>query len=187
MDQEKNNILNSLKKSGPGFTVPKAYFEELEDRIGQKMDSTGSNPKIKTEERSKQKNMFVLDKIGKNHGFKTPDGYFDKLEPKIKRLKTTRVVPLKNNYTRILALSIAASILLFFGISNMNHSQNEKNEIVFQDEEYINWIESDLVELDSYEIAEIYNDIELDKVFYPEDELEEYLNNVDIEHLILEN
>ena len=35
MDREKENILNNLKRSGPGFTVPKTYFEKLEDRIDQ--------------------------------------------------------------------------------------------------------------------------------------------------------
>ena len=187
MDQEKKNILNSLKKSGPGFTVPKAYFDNLEDQIEQKMDHTDIIPKKVTEQQPKPNNVFTLDQIGKDHGFKTPDGYFDEVEPKTKRVKKTKIVTLKNNYTRILALSIAASVLLFIGITNMNRSENEKSQMVFQDEEYIEWIESDLVELNSYEIAEAFYDVELDQVLYPEDEVEEYLNSVDIEQLILEN
>jgi len=191
MDQEKENILNNLKKSGPGFTVPKAYFEKMEARIEQKMDSTDSNSDTNSDTnsdlKSNKKNTLSLDQIGKEHGFKIPDGYFDENEPKLKKLKTTKIVPLKNNYTRILALSIAASILLFFGIKYMNPTQNAKSQMVFQDEEFINWIESDLVELNSYEIAEAFNDVELDQVLYPEDEVDEYLNTIDIEHLILEN
>ncbi len=187
MDQEKENILNNLKKSGPGFTVPKAYFEKMEARIEQKMDSNDSNSDTNSDLKSNKKNNFSLDQIGKEHGFKIPDGYFDENEPKLKKLKTTKIVPLKNNYTRILALSIAASILLFFGIKYKNPAQNAKSQIVFQDEEFINWIESDLVELNSYEIAEAFNDVELDQVLYPEDEVDEYLNTIDIEHLILEN
>ena len=85
------------------------------------------------------------------------------------------------------ASSIAASILLFFGIKYINPTQSEKSQLVFQDQEYINWIESDLVDLNSYEIAEAFNDIELNQVYYPEDEVDEYLNSVDIELLILEN
>jgi len=187
MDQEKKNILNSLKRSGPGFTVPNDYFEKMEAHIERRMDSTDSNSKMNSDQESNQKNAFILDQIGKDHGFKTPDGYFDRDEPKLKKLKRTKTVPLKNNYTRFLALSIAASILLFFGIKYMNPTQNSKSQMVFQDEEYIDWIESDLVELNSYEIAEAFNDVELDQAFYPEDEVEEYLNSVDIEHLILEN
>ena len=187
MDQEKENILNNLKKSGLGFTVPESYFEKLEGQIQQKMDLTGSDQKINNKRKLKQKKHSVLDQIGKNHGFNIPDDYFDAFEPKTKKLKTTKIVSLKNNYTRVLALSIAASILLFFGIKYMNQSQNQKSQIVFQDEEFINWIESDLVELNSYEIAEAFNDIELDQILYTEDEVEEYLNSVDIEHLILEN
>ena len=33
MNQENDNILNKLHKSGHGFTVPKDYFQELEDHI----------------------------------------------------------------------------------------------------------------------------------------------------------
>ena len=187
MDHEKKNILNSLKKSGQGFTVPKVYFDKLEDRIEHKMHSTDSNHKTNKENNGKQKSAFILDQIGKEHGFKTPDDYFDTFEPKLKRIKTTKIIPLKNNYIRILAMSIAASILLFFGIKYINPTQSEKSQLVFQDQEYINWIESDLVDLNSYEIAEAFNDIELNQVYYPEDEVDEYLNSVDIELLILEN
>ncbi len=72
MDQEKENILNNLKKSGPGFTVPKAYFEKMEARIEQKMDSNDSNSDIKSDInsdlKSNNKNTFSLDQIGKEHG-----------------------------------------------------------------------------------------------------------------------
>ena len=69
----------------------------------------------------------------------------------------------------------------------MNTGQNTKNQLVFQDEEFINWIESDLTDLNSYEIAEVFNDMELEQSLYAEDDVFEYLNSVDIENLILEN
>lgn len=187
MNQENDNILNKLHKSGHGFTVPKDYFQELEDHIERKMDSKDVNLDINSEGNRKDKGTALLDQIGKDHGFKVPEGYFDAQDPKMLRIKTTKVIPFKNNYIRILTLSIAASILLFFGIKYMNPEKSDKNQLVFQDEEFINWIESDLVELNSYEIAEVFNDIELDQLLLPEDEIDEYLNTIDIEHLILEN
>jgi hypothetical protein len=190
MDREKENILNNLKRSGPGFTVPKTYFEKLEDRIDQSRDSIDANLQEyeeNTERKLKQKSVFTLDQIGKNHGFIVPDSYFEAVEPKILRLEKPKIIPLKNNFIRILSLSIAASILLFFGIKYMNTGQNTKNQLVFQDEEFINWIESDLTDLNSYEIAEVFNDMELEQSLYAEDDVFEYLNSVDIENLILEN
>jgi len=69
----------------------------------------------------------------------------------------------------------------------MNRGQNTQNQLVFQHEEFANWIESDYVDLNSYEIAEAFNDVELEQVLYSEDEIDEYLNSIDIENLILEN
>jgi len=190
MDREKENILNKLKKSGLGFTVPKAYFETLEDRIDQSTESVDANEhknEENTEPKQKQESVYALDQIGKNHGFNVPDGYFESFEPKILGPKQPKIIPLKNNFIRILSLSIAASILLFFGLNYMNTGQNTQNQLTFQHEEFANWIESDLVDLNSYEIAEAFNDVELEQALYPEDEVDEYLNSVDIENLILEN
>ena len=190
MDREKENILNNLKRSGPGFTVPKTYFEKLEDRIDQSRDSIDANLQEyeeNTERKLKQKSVFTLDQIGKNHGFIVPDSYFEAVEPKILRLEKPKIIPLKNNFIRILSLSIAASILLFFGLSYMNTRENITDQMVFQDEEFINWIESDLTDPNSYEIAEAFSDVELDHVLFSEEEVGDYLNNVDIENLILEN
>ena len=188
MDPEKGNILRKLKKSGPGFTVPKAYFEKMEDRIDQSTDSVDDYLQENEENAvPKQKSGFTLEQIGKNHGFNVPEGYFDTIELKISGPKQPKIIPLKNNFIRILSLSIAASILLFFGLKFMNTGQKTKNQLVFQDEEFIKWIESDLVDLNSYEIAEAFNDVELEQVLYSEAEIDEYLNSIDIENLILEN
>lgn len=190
MDEEKENILNKLKKSGAGFTVPNGYFDKLEDRFDLPKGSVDDHLQENEENagtNQKQKNVFTLEQIGKNHGFNVPEGYFDTIEPKILGPKQPKIIPLKNNFIRILSLSVAASILLFFGLKYMNTEQNTQNQMVFQHEEFVNWIESDLVDLNSYEIAEAFNDVELEQVLYPEDEVDEYLNGVDIENLILEN
>ena len=190
MEGKKENILKQLKGSGLGFTVPKGYFASLEDQIGHGINSLDSNDKkseVKASSSQQQDSSFSLDQIGKDHGFTIPEGYFDTIQSKITGDEKTKVIPLKSKYIRILSLSIAASILLFFGLNYMNTGEDIKDQLVFQDEDFINWIESDLADPNSYEIAEAFNDVELEHVLFSEEEVGDYLNSVDIENLILEN
>jgi len=190
MDRKKENILKQLKSSGAGFTVPKEYFENLDNQIDKPLetlsDTKEGNPEDK-EYKTIQMSLSALDQIKKHHGFKVPQGYFDSIEREIYRPGKPKVITIKNQFIRILSLSIAASILLFFGIQYMNPSRNVNDQLVFEDVEIANWIESDLVHLNAYEIAEVFNEVELEPVLYGEDEVDEYLNYVDIESLILEN
>lgn len=162
MDKNKENIWKQLKSSGPGFTVPKGYFKSSEGQID-------------------------LDHIGKDHGFRVPEDYFETIQSKIVGTEKTKVISLKLKFIRMSSLSIAASILLFFGLYYFNSSENITDQLAFQDEEFIDWIESDLANPNSYEIAEAFNDVELEHVLFSEEEVDDYLNSVDIENLILEN
>lgn len=179
MDRNKENILNQLKKSGPGFTVPKAYFKEagthdnsdnyLENNTSEKI--TGSN----------------LDIHLKAPGFKVPNGYFETVESNIFESRNPKIISFKTKVVRVLTFAAAASVLLFFGINYMNSNQGINEEMVFEDEELVSWIESDLVDFNSYELAEAFNDLEFEHDLYAEEDIDEYLNTVDIENLILEN
>ncbi len=162
MDKNKENIWKQLKSSGPGFTVPNGYFKSSEDRIG-------------------------LGHIRKDHGFTVPEGYFETIQSKITGPEKTKVIPLQLKFIRMSSLSVAASILLIFGLYYFNSSENITDQLAFQDEEFIDWIESDLADPNSYEIAEAFNDVELEHVLFSEEEVGDYLNSVDIENLILEN
>ena len=189
MDRNKENILKQLKSSGPGFTVPKGYFKSLEEQIDHTINSFDPNHKknegyINTNQKSHS--SFNLDQIGKDPGFKVPEGYFDTIQSKTRQLEKTKVIPLNGKFIRILSLSIAASILLFFGLNYMNTRENIIDQMAFQDEEFINWIESDLADPNSYEIAEAFYDVELENVLFSDEEVDDYLNGVDIENLILE-
>lgn len=189
MDRNKENILKQLKSSGPGFTVPKGYFKSLEEQIDHTINSFDPNHK-KNEgyinPNQKSHSSFNLDQIGKDPGFKVPEGYFDTIQSKTTQLEKTKVIPLNGKFIRILSLSIAASILLFFGLNYMNTRENIIDQMAFQDEEFINWIESDLADPNSYEIAEAFYDVELENVLFSDEEVDDYLNGVDIENLILE-
>lgn len=186
MDRKKENILNKLKRTGFGFKVPKGYFENLEDRIDHVIDWDEADKK-QAAHNLKKVNTSMLDNMEKKHGFISPEGYFESIESKLTFDKQPKVIPLNDQIKRILSLSIAAAILLIVGINYRNAMQNEKNQMVFQDEEFVNWVESDLVDLNSYEITEAYQDIELELAIHTGDDFDEYLNTLDIENLILEN
>lgn len=74
---------------------------------------------------------FDFNQIGKRMPYSTPDNFFDKLE---KEVKASLPSERKNQHARIITmsvLSIAASLLLFFGISttiNKNGDDAKKEQ-----------------------------------------------------------
>jgi len=84
-------------------------------------------------------------------------------------------------------MSVAASILLFFGIQFMNKGQQNASQVIVQNEEIANWIAEDLVTFDTYEIAEAFSDVELEETLYADEAVYDYLDFIDIESLIIEN
>lgn len=190
MDRERKSILSKIKTAGTGFTVPKGYLESLEDRFGKTFqDLENSNVKDLDKEMEIQKisDTTALDKIDRKHGFMVPKGYFDQLESKLTKTKHPKIIPPNDRHSRVFYLSIAASILLFFGIQYMNTNKNTNNQLHLQDREIANWIEADLIDFNSNEIAEAFSDIELENPLYSDEEVFNYLNDVDIENIIIEN
>ena len=182
-----------------GFKVPKGYFETVEDTVMSELIVKKFSVK---EGFSTPKDYFdsvedtVFNKLGKEfiktESFDIPKDYFDTLEDRIfLRLKEEKVIEpkvisLNSRIKKVLVpLAVAASLLLIFMINyNNNSSINTVAET-----EIDKWIEDDLISLDSYEIAEVFNDVDLsDDDTYDEDaELLEYLNGTDVESMILEN
>ena len=189
MDREKKSILSKIKTSGTGFTAPKGYLESLDERLGKTFkDLENSNVKDLDKEMKTQKisDVTTLDKIDRKHGFIVPKGYFDQLESKLTKTKNPGIFSLNDRNNRLFYLSIAASILLFFGIQYMNTNKNN-NQLLLQDQEIANWIEADLIHFNSNEIAEAFSDIELENPLYTDEEVFDYLNEIDIENIIIEN
>lgn len=180
MDPKKENIFEHLKNSGPGFSVPKGYFNEDDDSLNASL-----NPNQNKQQEDSDPLISLLGE--KESGFKVPKGYFQEVESSILTSQKTKVIPFKMSLLRVGSLAVAASILLFFGINYMNSDTSMKEQMVFQDEEFSAWIESDLIDFDTYEIAEAFNDVELEYDLYADEDIDDYLNNVDIENLILEN
>ena len=186
MKKKKAFHMDHFKKSDSVFKVPEGYFESLEDRMGHIIDFDGFN-KEPSIEKNKEHGSTLMKMIGKEPGFKVPEGYFERAGSQVPFQKEQKVIPFKKQFISILSIAAAASILLFFGLNNINSELDQINRLEFQDEEFASWIESDLVDLNSYEIAEAFSDIELDHSLYNQEGIDEYLNTLDIENLILDN
>lgn len=155
-----------------GFTTPKGYFDSVEDTIFAKL--------------GKQTRQINTSDI--------PEGYFDTLEDRVfTRLKEEirkepKVISLSSRVKKVLIpVAVAASLLLIFIIGYNSGSSTTIDEVA--NTEIEKWIEEDLINLDSYEIAEIFNDVNLasNETSSEEDTLLDYLNGTDIENMLLEN
>ena len=190
MDNNKKDILDSLKKSGTGFKHPKGYFDEVEEKLASAL-SQNDEFEMGSEtgkERTDSVKPKKLDLIGKNHGFAVPENYFEE-DPGIKKeAGSAKIISMaRKNAGRWLSLAVAASFLLFFGTRffTVNDKQLDLSEI--NENEIENWIDADLVSFNAYEIAEAYSDVDLENEMFSDEEVADYLNTIDIEQLILDN
>ncbi|WP_411767052.1 hypothetical protein [Winogradskyella sp. A3E31] len=160
----------NLNIKSTGFKVPKNYFEELDDKVLQK---------IKTE--------AVLPKAIKP-GFKVPDSYFDTVDDTVfsKLNKESKVISLVD-WKRVSALSgIAAALLICAAIFFNTNS--------LEDELSVDLVESyfESQDLDTYELAQLLSDadfisedLNLIETSFEEENIETYLlENSDIEYII---
>jgi len=118
-------------------------------------------------------------KADSKKGLKVPEGYFEEFEVKPPRNRPD----VKN----LIWLAAAASILLFFGLKYMGTNENTLDWNDLQQEEISSWIESDLVELNAYEIAEAYPEVELNAPNLSNEELNAYLNETELDQILYEN
>jgi hypothetical protein len=203
----KRNKLKHIKPTENSFKVPKGYFDTVEDAVLAKLsaeklsDKEGfSTPEIYFEniedsvlerikkERSSQSALPA----NKQTGFSIPENYLNTVEDTItaKLNDDTKQVKVINFRTvllkRIVPFAAAAVLLLVYINYNPKTTSNSFDTLALSDIEQ--WIENDLITFDSYEIAEVYNDTELENAtIFDEDELVEYLDGMDIESLLLEN
>jgi len=128
-------------KNNNPFKVPNGYFETLEKKL---LEKTKTNYNA--------------------YGFKTPKGYFDQLERNI----LVKTIPQKvlNNKTlkRILfgISSVAASLLLYYNITNSNDPLVADNGGQAFEEYLENYY---LEDLNSYEILSMLDDTEIETSF----------------------
>jgi hypothetical protein len=171
MKPNKKHIdLNLLKSKGTGFTIPKGYFVSLESK--------------------------VLSKVSLD----IPTDYFDNLENKVfKRIEKevkypVKVISLRQKIIRRYApLLAAASVVLFIGLNFYNNS----NTLSFDslDSTAINnWLEdANYNTSDSYVLGELLDADDISSLTASNTstlndvQLLDYLDNTDIDNLILNN
>lgn len=151
------------KKHNP-FTTPETYFDAFAKNLKTRLKEAAPN-------------------ASKETGFNVPKNYFDKL-PKVinENLHGTdsKVIQLKPKKLYFMAVaSVAASLLLFFGL-NWNKSQEASwKNVVNTDIE--NYFDTNGLGLTSYEIAEVISVDDLEITDFLETQLKEehivdYLN-----------
>lgn len=195
----KRNKLQHIKSSKKGFKAPKEYFDTVEDAVFTKLTAQNFSKKegftmptsyFETVENSVF-NKIQKEKDCQKAGFKIPKNYLDTLEDKVltkidNHKKEIKVIDFKSVILKRIVPFVAAASLVLFIVINYN-----SNTISFENiasTEIEKWIENDLIILDAYEIAEVYQDTEIENQdIFAEDELVEYLNGTDIESLLLEN
>ncbi|MEX2349361.1 MAG: hypothetical protein WD554_00625 [Flavobacteriaceae bacterium] len=164
MEKDLKHIINK----GTGFKTPPAYFDALEDQI---------------------LNRIRLEQEGlKKHPFAVPNDYFNSLEESIskKTIQTTvaepKIISLKTPNFFKYAASIAALFLLVFSVYHFQNNVNTTGEGDFTS--VTDYIESDEIDISTYELQELLSDEFVESGFPESDisqeELLEYLSyNID--------
>ncbi len=84
-------------------------------------------------------------------------------------------------------MSVAASFIIFIGIKFYSYEQDTIQLSELNTDEITSWVDEDLIAFESYDIAEVFDEITLDSDIYSDEDVLGYLNNVDMEEIILEN
>ena len=154
-----------------GFKVPEDYFESLDLRLTNRLK--GNSKK----------------------GFRVPEGYFEDFEVKLTsdsgqkaESERKRVFNLNRpDLKKLMWMTAAASILLFFGVKYISPNQSSLEWEDLEQSEISSWIESDMAELNAYDIAEAYPDVELNAPTISNEELNAYLNQIELDQILYEN
>jgi len=201
--EELKNItpkLHKLQQLGSGFNVPENYFKNVETIVFSKISSeklTNENPFNLPKDYFDTIEDKVFEKIKKEEqkpSFSVPDGYFDSIEDKVfeKINKPTKVIDFKTQFIKtFLPIAASASLLLLITLQFFNKTDNKDLFASMETSEIENWIENGDIELNSYEITAVYSESDLEELNlnqqFDEEDLTNYLENIDVESLILTN
>ena len=187
MNKKDKDILHKSGSNSTGFTIPEGYFDKVENSLSQKFLSNEMSDKTKSLNHLHIIKPNELRINRKETGFEVPENYFEQFETEFHNTIEAKTASGKVLRLRLISMSVAASILLFFGIQFMNKGQQNASLVVVQNEEIANWIAEDLVTFDTYDIAEAFSDVELEETLYADEAVYDYLDFIDIESLIIEN
>ncbi len=196
MKQNKKDILNKLKDGGTGFSTPKNYFVQFESNLRENKNSIKSGFTAPEDYFDHVEESILLRlnmKVNRSTGFNTPDNYFENIDHKIlvnvNKKKPEKIINLiTNKYLKVLTYSIAASLLIFFSLKNLIIEDKRFDIETIEISEIESWMDDELISFSSYEISETFDDIYLTgEANYTQDEILDYLNEENIENLIIEN
>jgi hypothetical protein len=201
--EELKNIaprLSELKKLDSGFKVPKKYFGVLEDAVFLKVFIETLENEVPYKipkgyfESIEDRTLDTIKSNKKEDNFSIPDNYFETIEDRVfeKINKSGKVIPLKSRFVKtFIPIAAAASLLIFITLQLFTDTNSNDLLASLEESEIENWIESGDLELSSYEIAEIYEDVNFEELelnqLYNDENLIEYLDDIDIESLNLTN
>ena len=162
------------KKQHIDYSIPKDYFKDFDDRLFLKINE---------------------DNLPKESGFKTPVGYFEQLDSVILKsvkssVKQPKVITLFSRRTLIYAASIAACAILVFSLTNTNNNAINVSSLDISSIE--SYIEEGNLNIDSYDIASILKDEDINSIsseskFISEDLIENYLlENIEDSSILIE-
>lgn len=172
-----NKIKTKIGNTNP-FKVTSDYFENFEDSL---VDS------LKNHQYNSDKTILNI-----------PDNYFETFEQKVLTKlqnsdieKAVKVISIRSKIIKTATIvAVAASFALLF---IFNPYQDKQTELSFDSlalSEIEQWIETNQLELDAYQIASVYTEVELQpnllKSAGNEDELEEFLTYENIDELLYE-
>ena len=204
----KRKKLQHIKPTENSFKIPKGYFETVEDAVMAKIAVEnfpekegyaspqgyfdGLEDAVLKKIREEKANQSAAS-LTKKTGFSIPDNYLDTVEDKIaskvyEESKEVKVIDLKSIILKRIVPFVAAASVLLLIVVNYNSRTPSFETVASTDIEQ--WIENDLITLDTYEIADVYNDTELESSSLfteTEDDVLDYLNGTDIESLLIEN
>ena len=83
--------------------------------------------------------------------------------------------------------SVAASFLLFFAIKYVTVTPSDFDLSEINQSDIETWIDDDLVSFNSYDVSELFDEIDLNDHDFTDEEVETYIANEDIENIILQN
>jgi len=165
-DKTKNSeeFLNSVLGNKNGFSIPKDYFENSEERL---------------------LGFLSEEKLPNKNPFSTPNLYFDSLEETIFNKvtaveKTTKIISLKDRIYKVIPFGMAASILLFVGLTYFNNTNTEVNFDNLAQSDIETWIIDNSYDMTTQDIATLIpaeNIYTSDFAFanIDDDEIEDYI------------
>ncbi|MFQ3296723.1 MAG: hypothetical protein ACI9JT_001602 [Polaribacter sp.] len=169
-------FLKTVLTKSTGFTAPKNYFSDAEDRFS---------------------SFLLEDQLPQENGFTFPENYFENLENdilnKISLKKEVRLISLKSKLLKYIPLTAAASVALFLSINYLNPFATK--EISFDTlgkTDIENWIIENSNELSSEDFAtllhsKISNENNFALTNIRNDEIEEYIIYSEESGLLNEN